>query len=1013
MAEQKGGLGQAMDALRGGNASAETNKILGKIERNMRDDAFDVTKAVHKIDRKMENRLADLKAEQQAAFIRGEADSAHATNPFTDNEVTGLYVNTLKDIVSDVHHMTRDELANNIERMKALQDKIVNSNDVDEKEFLVTQYAKSMNFLEKEYAKRSDIMLRATNKIGELSEQYLDVQSLFSGFVDHNPVMMGLFKVGADALRSYRTRKATQAKMLSEDVRRRQFAEVIEMDRKKDQDLEAKRNEMIAKARMEAAEKGLDVDEDALQESMQDAISDAFGEGFEFPQDEFSGTGDAEMDVSDFFGGGGFEFPQDEYSDTGDAPLSAEDMQNIFSVTGGESEAIFSRDHDAEMEAERQAAMASMRRTAEDLEEVADNNAEVVKSQVENMNMLEQQLSTPPSPQPSVQDSVQNPVQDSVQDKVEEKALEKFEKIRGRNEDREDEEFRVETQLWQEEVLGKFDKVVGAIESQKKSFEKIEKAVNNSGDDSIVDDVVGTAVGALAGGAAGGGILAKFGSKLKKVPGLGKLAKVGGAVAGATGLGKVTSMFTKGGAMAGDTAEAIAKGSGTVAREGADDVAKAAGKAGGKAATKSAGKTAAKAILKKIPIIGLIAGGGFALQRMMNGDMEGAALELASGAASMLPGLGTATSVAIDAGLAARDMGAFDSPANQLQYPVAQSPGGPIFDKNYKGNIYVDKDGKPWTFDSKTPPAGLGTLSGDKPTLASASPTRDPVEMMYRNMGLNKTVPPRNSEGTLGVSVSTKNLLNEITEGEGTSDAMARSRGFDSGYDVPFGYGQYGSPDKALSEMTIAEVRKFQKEQIRATKGKIAGTNLGTGAVGKYQITHGTLKGLQDELGVSDDAKFTPELQDKMAEILLDRRGLDKFKRGEINERQFQDQLAKEWASVARSDTGMSHYGQPTGTSTDELQEALRGVKLEHSDQRQSLLQVAELEKGIGEYVLAKNQNPVPEVRTVAPPTKSHGIARQGTGGEVLREQPIGVSARNNESTLQRITDRWISQGFA
>ena len=40
----------------------------------------------------------------------------------------------------------------------------------------------------------------------------------------------------------------------------------------------------------------------------------------------------------------------------------------------------------------------------------------------------------------------------------------------------------------------------------------------------------------------------------------------------------------------------------------------------------------------------------------MDGDFLGAGMEVASGAASLVPGLGTAASVAIDAGLIARDM---------------------------------------------------------------------------------------------------------------------------------------------------------------------------------------------------------------------------------------------------------------------------------------------------------------------------------------------------------------------
>lgn len=83
--------------------------------------------------------------------------------------------------------------------------------------------------------------------------------------------------------------------------------------------------------------------------------------------------------------------------------------------------------------------------------------------------------------------------------------------------------------------------------------------------------------------------------------------------------------------------------------------------AGEKIGIKGAGKLAGKTLLKKIPLVGLGAGLVFGAGRLMKGDFAGAGLEVASGAASTLPGLGTAASVAIDAGLAARDAGAFDN----------------------------------------------------------------------------------------------------------------------------------------------------------------------------------------------------------------------------------------------------------------------------------------------------------------------------------------------------------------
>jgi hypothetical protein len=100
---------------------------------------------------------------------------------------------------------------------------------------------------------------------------------------------------------------------------------------------------------------------------------------------------------------------------------------------------------------------------------------------------------------------------------------------------------------------------------------------------------------------------------------------------------------------------------------GGKSVAKTAGKTAATTGVKGVAKVGAKAIgkslLKKIPVVGLLAGVGFGLSRLMKGDYSGAAMELASGAAGTIPGIGTAASVGIDTALAAKDMGAFDSKA--------------------------------------------------------------------------------------------------------------------------------------------------------------------------------------------------------------------------------------------------------------------------------------------------------------------------------------------------------------
>lgn len=78
-------------------------------------------------------------------------------------------------------------------------------------------------------------------------------------------------------------------------------------------------------------------------------------------------------------------------------------------------------------------------------------------------------------------------------------------------------------------------------------------------------------------------------------------------------------------------------------------------KAAVKAGTKAAGKAAGKSVLKKIPLLGAVAGLGYGAIRAFNGDWLGALGEVASGAASTIPGVGTAASLAIDAGMAVRD----------------------------------------------------------------------------------------------------------------------------------------------------------------------------------------------------------------------------------------------------------------------------------------------------------------------------------------------------------------------
>jgi hypothetical protein len=75
-------------------------------------------------------------------------------------------------------------------------------------------------------------------------------------------------------------------------------------------------------------------------------------------------------------------------------------------------------------------------------------------------------------------------------------------------------------------------------------------------------------------------------------------------------------------------------------------------------------KMAAKTIAKRIPIIGSLVSFGLAIKDAVEGDWAGAGMQALSGSAGLLdlvvPGVGTAASLAIDTADAAREMGAFD-----------------------------------------------------------------------------------------------------------------------------------------------------------------------------------------------------------------------------------------------------------------------------------------------------------------------------------------------------------------
>ncbi len=167
------------------------------------------------------------------------------------------------------------------------------------------------------------------------------------------------------------------------------------------------------------------------------------------------------------------------------------------------------------------------------------------------------------------------------------------------------------------------------------------------------------------------------------------IVSIAGAVAAFFGIKKVgakvaAKVIAKTAAAKGTTKAMAAAATAATATVGAKQAAKTgttksvasiASKVGVKQAAKlsgkAAGKTVLKTVLKKIPIVGFLAGMGFGIHRALKGDWTGAAMEVASGAAAIIPTVGTAASLAIDTAIIGRDL---SKNKHSSQIPSSPSP---------------------------------------------------------------------------------------------------------------------------------------------------------------------------------------------------------------------------------------------------------------------------------------------------------------------------------------------------
>jgi hypothetical protein len=151
-----------------------------------------------------------------------------------------------------------------------------------------------------------------------------------------------------------------------------------------------------------------------------------------------------------------------------------------------------------------------------------------------------------------------------------------------------------------------------------------------------------------------------------------------------------------------------------------------------------------------------------------------------------------------------------------------------------------------------------------------------------------------------------KPILDLIGMGEGTD----RGRG----YNETLGYGKFTkTPDNPtgavnLTGMTLDQIDKLQKDMLARPDN-----TLNSSALGRYQIIRTSLLDLREKHGLSGSTLFNEQMQDHLAALLINDGGGANPKT-----------LSRKWASFPDPDSGHSFYGQQTGVTPQQVQDAMR-----------------------------------------------------------------------------------------
>lgn len=349
---------------------------------------------------------------------------------------------------------------------------------------------------------------------------------------------------------------------------------------------------------------------------------------------------------------------------------------------------------------------------------------------------------------------------------------------------------------------------------------------------------------------------------------------------------------------------------GILRRGGGRALTRGAAMVGGKAAAKGVAKGLGKMGLKKIPGVGAIAGAAFAAERAMKGDWLGAGGELLSGLAGTIPGVGTAVSAGIDAGLMARDAGMTPFARGGI---VTQPTQGLVGEAGQEGVFPLEGSRGKKTFQM----FGEGLMEAQKRAKQEFADLQAlGLKEYFQTKGGFKLfgnvfkvlLGPLFGKLAGGIIDGIGNFANGLfgignnqggglmgPGGGGTMNTAGLASfigGLESGNDYTKMVG--GKQDASVLGKTIDELEKEKGGQF---------------AMGRYQIQMRTAKEVLKNAGIDTSKfKFDQAGQDKIFELLLKRRGIEDFQSGKITKEQFAKNLSMEWAALPQDASGKGYY---------------------------------------------------------------------------------------------------------